>query len=162
EQARFSTGGPELDGLALHPDGRFLASYRHDSLVLLDPERLCLVPSRCRQNVVPYCFSPDGRLLAGKRNHCIVVLEVGTGREVRTLQDAEVGRAHDKLLKHLSFSPDGALLLSASYIDEDRTLKLWEVASGRLLATDVLGTRCFHAVAWHPAGRSLAVSLDDE
>src|SRR5207248_5678095 len=106
--------------------------------------------------------SPDGRFLAGESNHCIVVLEVETGREVRTFQDPEVGRAHDRQLEHLSFSPDGSLLLSASHIDEDRTLKLWEVANGRLLATDVLGTRCFHAVAWHPDGRSLAVSLDDE
>src|SRR5262249_42884261 len=121
ERARFLTHVQFLGEPALHPDGRCLAFLGDDGIVLLETEQVRPVWSRAQgQFAEPYCISPNGRFLAAESHHRIVVLELATGRVVRTIQDSELGRAHDRALEHLLFSPDGSLLLSASFIDEDR------------------------------------------
>jgi hypothetical protein len=58
----------------------------------------------------------------------------------------------------VAFSRDGARLASASH---DQTVKLWDVASGRLLRT-LTGHKAFiHGVAWSPDGARLASAGGD-
>ena len=52
--------------------------------------------------------------------------EVSTGREIRTLS------GHSSSVNAVAIAPDGKVAISGS---RDNTLKVWEVATGRLLTT---------------------------
>jgi hypothetical protein len=79
-------------------------------------------------------FSPDGRLLVvpgprgGESSHTLTFLDVATGKELRKIESAQA-------VASLAFSPDGRTLATEN---ADRTITLWETASGKQRAT--LGT----------------------
>jgi WD40 repeat protein len=73
----------------------------------------------------PMVLSPDGKLLAtgGKT---IVLYDVRTGKRLRTLEGPF------KKTQAIAFSPDGRRLVSGA---SNRTTNVWDVATGRHLAT---------------------------
>src|SRR5918999_38738 len=74
------------------------------------------------QGVTSVAFSADRKTLAsGSHDNKIKLLEVSTGRELRTLA------GHSRSVNSVAFSADGKTLASGS---EDKTIKLWEVATG--------------------------------
>jgi WD40 repeat protein len=108
-------------------------------------------------------FSPDGQVLAsgsgliprvmhGPRMrpqpdaNTVKLWDVDTGRELRALT------GHADHVNALAFSPDGALLASAS---GDGTVKLWEWTSGRELRTLAGHDRAVNGLAFSPDGRTL-------
>jgi WD40 repeat protein len=76
---------------------------------------------------------------------------VNTGQEFRTLS------GHSGWVLGLSFTPDGQRLASAS---QDGTIRLWEVATGRLMLT-LTDQLQVGAVAFSPDAAQLATGSSD-
>ncbi len=87
----------------------------------------------------------------------------GPGKPGVEIRDTATGKSRRRLEGHgdkqesICFTPDGNRLASASV---DRTVRIWEVASGRCLATLQTGAKAF-AVAFSPDGTRLVAGLAD-
>jgi WD40 repeat protein len=126
-------------GLAMSPAGDLLACCTSQGLKVSQGERLTLREPHPADFLTftggndAVCFSPDGRILASTRNRRLVLIDTARLKVIRELWDPDLGEvaAHEQNITHLDFSLDGALIVSSSW---DRKVKIWEVASGRLLA----------------------------
>src|SRR5262249_40300593 len=69
-------------------------------------------------------FSLDGRTaLSGGVDDTLKLWDVASGKELRTFT------GHSGMVESVAFSPDGRTALSAG--DDDKTMRLWEVATGK-------------------------------
>ena len=66
---------------------------------------------------------------------------------------------HDSEVRSVSFSPDGKTLASGSY---DKTIKLWEVATGKLITTLKGYDTPVWSVSFSPDGKTLASGSSDK
>jgi WD40 repeat protein len=86
----------------------------------------------------------------------IKLLDASSGRELRTLGGRD---GHGGKVLRAVFSPDGSRLATAS---EDRTVKLWDVATGEVVRTLRGHGDTVFAVAFSPDGSTLASASGDE
>jgi WD40 repeat protein len=150
---------PQVSGtLAFSPGGKvFAANDPEGHVIFVDPttgatvSRVAAAPARAsaRQMLVGHfrlTYSPDGKRLAAvaivlnpqgkvrlqmqgspqRADVFIRLWDTATGAELRTLD------GHSEFIMSLAFSGDGRYLLSGG---QDRLAKLWEVESGRELAS---------------------------
>jgi WD40 repeat protein/serine/threonine protein kinase len=89
------------------------------------------------------CFSPDGRRLACASDKMVKVWDVATGHELLSLP-GNIG---------VCFSPEGKRLVTAS---DDRTLKVCDAATGRLLLALQGHSASVTSVCFSPDGQRLA------
>ncbi|HTM20335.1 MAG TPA: WD40 repeat domain-containing protein, partial [Kofleriaceae bacterium] len=138
--------------LAFSPDGRRLAGASK-VITLWDPARpdplLTLEMGSTREYAKALAFDHRGDLLAAGSLGLIAAWD-GEGRPRWSIT------GHESWVEGVAFSPDDRILASAS---EDRTVKLWDAASGALLAT--LFSDGDRWLVFTPDGRVDASSADD-
>jgi hypothetical protein len=138
--------------IAYVPDGRTLAVVDQLFVRLFDPasgrEKGLLKGHRGQIEAV--AVSPDGRIIAsGGRDRLIKLWSAESLRERATLS------GHAGWVSSLAFSPDSKTLAAAALEGKhSKEVRLWDVASGRKLAT--LSGVNSHSVAFSPDGRSIA------
>jgi WD40 repeat protein len=96
-------------------------------------------------------LSPDGRTLAAGDNEGHVRIWDVTQRRQR----AEL-RAHDGCVSTLSFSDDGAMLVSASFADS--VPRVWDALTGRAVVALRGHTTAVQTATFCPDGRTLATA----
>ncbi len=145
--------------VAFSPDGQLLAIGRSFGGIKLwqmpTRQEICtLTPSG---TVSAIAFSPDGKLLAsGSAGKTIKIWQIGTEEELRSLKTRSVGvtslKGHSDRINSLAFSPDGKILASAS---DDKTIKIWQLATGKLICTLTGHLAAVQSVAFSPNGLML-------
>ena len=98
-------------------------------------------------------FSPDGRLLAVASGIGVWLYDVSTAREKALLTGHQGG------VISVAFSPDGTMLVSGSGSTYTGTLKLWNVSTGRDIATfggNRTWRQLIQSVAFSPDGNTIA------
>lgn len=148
---RFQTAGWRILAQAVRRDGGLVASSDLAGVDVWDMATGRRVGPRLDfAGPVRAALSRDGRSLAvGDRGGTIWLRDpTGAGR-YRSFQ------AHTTPIASLAFSDDGPLLASSSRYD--RTVRVWQTSTGRLLV-EVDGRTNAASVALSPSGRSLATA----
>lgn len=133
--------GPDNDitNMSFSADGNFMVGAAGGSAWVWDlrpgaiPDELELYPVELKDNLNIYprkvtaaALSPDNKILAvGTSEHTLKLYDRGTKEVIRELN------GHSASIRVLVFSPSGQYLVS---VDQDGSLILWEVASGKRLA----------------------------
>jgi WD40 repeat protein len=144
-----------VNSVSLSPDGRQLASSSWDGTV-----RLWTVPEgvpgpvlqHSRFNVLDVAFSPvvGSNMLASSDLNGIVRLWNVSEINPQLVHELQ---GHSNWVMSVAFSPDGSQLVSGS---DDKTVRLWSVASGKLLKTLHGHSGYVRSVAFHPNGKQVA------
>lgn len=169
----IAAGHGMADCLAFSPlrDSRILASAGNQSLKLWDSStRKALYDLPGHNSLVfAVAFSPDGKVLASTAQRTdprgnaaaeIKLWDVTTGRALWTVGLEDAG-----MLNSIAFSPDGRLLAGGGRDAGDSEgafgkVALWEVATGKELATFEAPRGEVQKVSFSPDGRSLAAATD--
>lgn len=161
EQARVENKQP-IKAVAFDPDGsRFATTGGDRAIHVWDAKTLRKLSTLRGHARTPraLAFSPDGQLLASGGG------DFGPGKdtipgEIRLWHlDREEAplelSGHTDIVRSVAFSPDGQTLASGS---DDRTVKLWDPATGALLSTLGEFAHSVRSVAFSPDGRTLAIA----
>lgn len=152
--------GPSTGAMAVSPLGDLVACCHPDRIEWLDAQTLQPRRTPFSRGSGRVAFSPDGRLLAVTGDARIRLVDVQTNAVVEELYDPQTGTAHESGIGPLAFNRGGTLLLSASGGDNDRRVRLWDLAGGRLALTLSPGGTFTLGAAFAPNGNGLAVTVD--
>jgi len=152
-----------IQSVVYSPDGKILASTSPGAgMCLWDAASGRLLREFPKPSLVLcVAFSPDGKTLAlpggldggfgGLR-----LVDLATGKERRRLL-AERNNANS--VEGIAFSPDGSILAASTF---DKTVHLWDVATGKELRKLVGHTDDVRPVAFSPDGKTLASGSEDK
>ncbi|HEX4966201.1 MAG TPA: pentapeptide repeat-containing protein [Thermoanaerobaculia bacterium] len=88
-----------------------------------------------------------------------IPLAITAGRPLPESLTFRIQIGHSSAIRSVAWNPEGTVLATAS---DDRTIKLWDASSGRLLNTLVGHENYVLTVAWSPDGQHLASGSYDK
>ena len=107
----------------------------------------------------PLNFSPDGTIIASSdADRRIKLYDVETGSVLRTLENSFLGEDYNSCA---NFSPDGKVIAVGGGFRNGHSVKLWEVDSGKLIASLESHTQPVTSVIFSHKGRLLASTSRD-
>jgi WD40 repeat protein len=155
--------GPGPRHACFSPDGKTLAVAGGDRVISLwdaaAARPLRALPA-LPTSLSDMSFAPDGKTLATARVGALLFLRgAPPNKDQVTLWDPTTGKARASLngFGPLRFTADGAALVTSG---RDRTLLVWDVATGRLRATLSLGEGSLDQLVVSPDGKLVAASLN--
>ncbi|MGW9031907.1 nSTAND1 domain-containing NTPase [Streptomyces sp. NPDC055722] len=155
------TGTGEVNAVGLSPDDHTLAVSTLERVRLLDLATGKTLRTLRTGVGTPVAFSPDGHTLATTASG----VTDGTGAMAR-LWNVDTGASKilrdptdGSIVTSMAFSPDGHTLATSG--DGDRTVQLWDGATGRVRKHLIGHTEPVNSVAFSPDGRTLATGSDD-
>jgi RNA polymerase sigma factor (sigma-70 family) len=140
---------------AFSPDGKVLATGHLESLQLWDVATgtiLATLDGKTK-NISRVDISRDGKFLVSAETGALRLWDLAAKKEVRRF---EPGDAKERVVYSATFSPDGKWLASAE--GAAKTVKLWNVATGKAIRTLKAHTEYALAVAFSHDGKVLASS----
>jgi WD40 repeat protein/tetratricopeptide (TPR) repeat protein len=173
---RVTENSVVIGALAFSPDGKHLvAGFGNKHVYTNDfsnnPLKVWEVATRRLigrlQGHTGFCisldFSKDGtRLASGSRDGTAIIWSTATWKAMRTLRnvdtDAPLGQGLDHV-EEVAFAPDGKTLAMASH---EGSVRLWDVASGKLVERLKGHSNAVRSVAYSPDGRTLASGSADQ
>lgn len=157
-----SDSGIRLYGtIKYSPDGKMFAAlnrFRREFTFYDAQNGDALESSALPPGISCFAFSPDSKLLAtGSYSTNVRVWRIGdvdAGVGLHLWYDsASFLFGHKSVVTCLEFSPDGKQIASGSY---DRTVRVWDVASGKHLLTIKGGMKAVSSLAYSPDGSMIA------
>jgi len=144
--------GSYVKCLRFSPDGGRIALRDEYAPRIIDAADGRTLQTMTKAPVKMLVFSPDGRLLAGAghrvgRRYTVAVWDAATGRMYLELKHSSSTAA---------FSPDGRVIATAG-----KDIRLWETATGKLLATFDGDEHQVASLAFSPDGNLLASAGGD-
>jgi WD40 repeat protein len=155
-----------VNAIAISPDGNMLASG-HDNRAIalwdLNTKKILSTLAGHSQAVKSVAFSPDGKILASASDDQTIKLwNLDTFEEIFTL------KGHSHAVKSIAFNQipptplkkgdTGGILASGSW---DKTIKLWDVNTGKEICTLTGHQLQVSSVAFSPDGKLLASTSFD-
>ena len=160
---RTYTGEP-IGHLYHHPNPAIKPTYPSDQAVTVSGPKSDLTAFAHHHRVRALAFSPDNKWLASCGDDYKIrlwqVQSLLTASHTPHLESLEPKRlaGHSGWVHSVAFSADGKWLVSGS---EDKTLRVWEVGSGKCINTLQRPSDRIRAVAVSPDGQFLASGGDD-
>jgi len=143
--------------VSFSPDGSLIAYGQKDFTIHLRKTTTHVQPAVLSGHTAAICaisFSQSGEVLAsGADDGAILLWNSSTGERVVQLTDRGVCKA----ISSLSFSHDGARLVSTSGID----IQIWRLQTRAIIAKLRGSKRRFHSVQFSPDGKSLLAISND-
>jgi WD40 repeat protein len=149
-----------LNGVAVAADASFVACSMDGRVERLDPATLKPASAPIPRAAGLVALSPTSTSLAVEEGERIRIFDRVAGEQLRRLSPPAGWSPHAVGMDDLAFSPDGSLLVTACHSPMDRTVKLWDPFTCRLLLTLVVPGEGPLRPTFTPDGRGLVVACD--